>query len=73
MMKAMWEVLQMYAGGGVLGRVAKSFYEKSKARARVCQEKGRSFDMGMGLYRGVGLNDVTVAVQFAYGWGHNSG
>ena len=35
--RAMWQVLQIYAGYDGLGRAVKSFHDKGKARVRVCR------------------------------------
>ena len=50
--KAIWQVLQMYAGDGVLERAERSLYKMSKARLRVCRKEGRSFDVMKGLRQG---------------------
>ena len=47
--RAMWQMLQMYAGDGVLRWAVKSFYEKSKTRVRVCGEEGMSFKVTVRL------------------------
>ena len=49
----------MYAGDGVLGRAMESFYEKSKARVRVCRGR-KEFRCDSGIEARVG--DVVMAV-----------
>ena len=50
--KARWQVLQIYAGNGVLGRAEKSFYEKSKPNMSLCKEE-RYFEVAVGLRPGL--------------------
>ena len=50
--RAMWQVLQMYAGNGRLRKAMKKFYEKNKAMVRVCRKQGRSYDVAVGLGQG---------------------
>ncbi len=64
----LWDTLRVYGvGGHLLGRI-RSFYENANASVHLNGELSESFSVEVGSE--AGMSDVTMAVQYLYGWMH---